>query len=83
MAIAAADGGLAFHACAEKALFIEQMEKIEKNEGIDPREDTSVYFNNIIRRDVSPIRSDELSSATVEEFSRQIRIAFPLETIRQ
>ena len=55
------------------------MEKIEKNEDIDPREETSVYFNNIIRRDVRPIRFDELSAATVEEFSRPVRIAFPQE----
>lgn len=52
------------------------MEEIEKNEGIDTREETSIYFNNIIRRDVRPIRFDELSAATVEEFSRQVRIAF-------
>ena len=55
------------------------MEEIEKYEGIDTREETSIYFNNIIRRDVRPIRFDELSAATVEEFSRQVRIAFPQE----
>ena len=55
------------------------MEEIERNEGIDTREETSIYFNNIIRRDVIPIRFDELSAATVDEFSRQVRIAFPQE----
>lgn len=40
------------------------------------QETTSVYFNNIIRRDVVPKTVDELAPAVLEEFNRQIALAF-------
>ena len=36
----------------------------------------SVYFNNIIRRNVSPMTVDELDSEVLDEFNRQIELAF-------
>lgn len=41
------------------------------------QETTSVYFNNIIRRDVSPITVDELNPETLEEFNQAMTMAFP------
>ncbi len=41
------------------------------------QETTSVYFNNIIRRDVSPITVDELAPAALAEFNKAITMAFP------
>lgn len=40
------------------------------------QEATSVYFNNIIRHDVSPITVDELDPRALEEFNRQVALAF-------
>lgn len=40
------------------------------------QETTSVYFNNIIRRDVAPMTVDELDSEVLDEFNRQIELAF-------
>lgn len=40
------------------------------------QEMTSVYFNNIIRRDVSPITVEELGQDRLESFNRQIALAF-------
>lgn len=40
------------------------------------QETTSVYFNNIIRRDVSPITVDELAPDRLDSFNRQIELAF-------
>lgn len=40
------------------------------------QETTSVYFNNIIRRDVSPITVEELDPNALEEFNRQVDLAF-------
>lgn len=42
-------------------------------------EQTSIYFNNIIRRNVAPITINDLSHDTIEEFNHQMRIAFPEE----
>ncbi|MDE6681002.1 MAG: hypothetical protein K2J92_06595, partial [Muribaculaceae bacterium] len=39
------------------------------------QEMTSVYFNNIIRRDVSPITVKELDPNALEEFNRQVDLA--------
>lgn len=44
------------------------------------QETTSVYFNNIIRRDVSPITVDELDPNSLQEFNRQVDVAFTDET---
>ena len=41
------------------------------------QETTSVYFNNIIRRNVSPMTVNDLDPAVVEEFIGLIRAAFP------
>lgn len=49
------------------------MEQIEHN----LQETTSVYFNNIIRRDVSPITVDELDPSALEGFNRNMAITFP------
>lgn len=43
------------------------------------QETTSVYFNKIIRRDVSPVTVGDLDPGTIEEFNRQVTIAFPEE----
>ena len=40
------------------------------------QETTSVYFNNIIRRDVSPITIDELTQESIDSFNQQIELAF-------
>lgn len=40
------------------------------------QETTSVYFNNIIRRDVSPVTVDELPQENLDYFNRQIELAF-------
>lgn len=40
------------------------------------QETTSVYFNNIIRRDVSPVTVDELPQDHLDAFNRQIELAF-------
>lgn len=40
------------------------------------QETTSVYFNNLIRRDVAPKTVDELDPAAFDEFNRQIELAF-------
>lgn len=40
------------------------------------QETTSIYFNNIIRRNVSPKTVDELDSSVLDEFNRQLGIAF-------
>lgn len=40
------------------------------------QETTSVYFNNIIRRDVSPITIDELAQESIDSFNQQIELAF-------
>lgn len=49
------------------------------------QETTSVYFNNIIRRDVSPITVDELDPNILQEFNRQVGLAFTedAETVRR
>lgn len=49
------------------------MERMEPN----LQETTSVYFNNIIRRNVCPITVDELDPRALDEFNRNIAIAFP------
>ncbi len=41
------------------------------------QETTSVYFNNIIRRDVSPITVDELSPEALAAFNAAMSLAFP------
>ena len=40
------------------------------------QETTSVYFNNIIRRDVSPITIDELAQESIDSFNQQVELAF-------
>ena len=40
------------------------------------QETTSVYFNNIIRRDVSPITIDELTQESIDSFNQQVELAF-------
>ena len=40
------------------------------------QETTSVYFNNIIRRDVSPITINELAQESIDSFNQQIELAF-------
>ncbi len=35
----------------------------------------SVYFNNIIHRDVRPITVEELDAVTIDEFNRQVKLA--------
>ncbi|MDE7350754.1 MAG: hypothetical protein K2N25_06780, partial [Muribaculaceae bacterium] len=40
------------------------------------QETTSVYFNNIIRRDVNPMTVDELDPRALEDFNRQVALAF-------
>jgi len=40
------------------------------------QETTSVYFNNIIRDDVSPVSVDSLPQETVDNFNRQVMLAF-------
>ncbi len=52
---------------------MKEMSMIEPN----IQETTSVYFNNIIRRDVSPITVEELDPRALEEFNRNMAIAFP------
>lgn len=44
------------------------------------QETTSVYFNNIIRRDVSPITIDELTQESIDSFNQQVELAFTDET---
>ncbi|MDE6510945.1 MAG: hypothetical protein K2L00_02455, partial [Muribaculaceae bacterium] len=48
------------------------MDKKEQN----IQETTSVYFNNIIRRDVIPMTVDELDFRALEDFNRQVALAF-------
>jgi len=43
------------------------------------QETTSVYFNNIIRRDVTPVSVEDLDPSCLENFNRQIEMAFPDE----
>lgn len=40
------------------------------------QESTSVYFNNIIRCDVSPVTAEELDRSCLEHFNRQIELVF-------
>lgn len=40
------------------------------------QETTSVYFSNIIRRDVSPVTVDELPQEHLDSFNRQLELAF-------
>ncbi|MDE6378899.1 MAG: hypothetical protein K2L11_00385 [Muribaculaceae bacterium] len=40
------------------------------------QEMTSVYFNNIIRRDVSPMTVNELDPRAMDDFNRQVALAF-------
>ena len=40
------------------------------------QETTSVYFNNIIRRDVSPVTVDELPQQHLDSFNRLVELAF-------
>lgn len=40
------------------------------------QETTSVYFNNIIRRDVSPITINELAQESIDSFNQQVELAF-------
>lgn len=40
------------------------------------QESTSVYFNNILRGDVRPLTVDELPSQVLEDFNRQVCLAF-------
>lgn len=50
------------------------------------QETTSVYFNPIVRRNVEPITVDALSISVLEEFNRQVELAFTDEadiTIRR
>ncbi|MDE6755081.1 MAG: hypothetical protein K2J82_10795 [Muribaculaceae bacterium] len=42
-------------------------------------ESTSVYFNNIVKRNVEPITIADLSETTVAEFNRQVGMAFTEE----
>ncbi len=49
------------------------MAKLEHN----PQETTSVYYNNIIRRNVSPITVGELDPCILEAFNRNMVLAFP------
>ncbi len=42
----------------------------------DIREMTSVYFNPIIRRNVTPITVEELDPVTLADFNRQVELAF-------
>ena len=44
--------------------------------GLPIQETTSVYFNDIIRRDVSPKSVDKLDAAVVDQFNRQVELAF-------
>lgn len=44
------------------------------------QETTSVYFSNIIRRDVSPVTVDELHKDHIDAFNRQIELAFTDES---
>lgn len=39
-------------------------------------ETTSVYFNNIVRRDVQPMSVDEVPDEVLAEFNHQMRLAF-------
>lgn len=43
------------------------------------QETTSVYFNNIIRRDVRPVTVEELPAENLEYFNRQVALAFTEE----
>ena len=56
-----------------------------ENKESNIQETTSVYFNNIIRRDVSPVTVDDLDPQALEEFNRQVEIAFPdeAETVKE
>lgn len=47
-----------------------------KDKDLNIQETTSVYFNNIIRRDVSPMTVEELAPEVLEEFNRQVALAF-------
>lgn len=47
-----------------------------ENKELNTQEMTSVYFNNIIRRDVTPITVDEFAPDAIEEFNRQVDLAF-------
>lgn len=49
------------------------MNNLEKNH---IQEATSVYFNNIIRRDVTPVSVEDLDPSRIENFNRQIEMAF-------
>lgn len=56
-----------------------------ENKESNIQETTSVYFNNIIRRHVSPVTVDDLDPLALEEFNRQVEIAFPdeAETVKE
>lgn len=56
-----------------------------ENKESNIQETTSVYFNNIIRHDVSPVTVDDLDPQALEEFNRQVEIAFPdeAETVKE
>ena len=49
------------------------------------QETTSIYFNNIIRHDVSPITVDELDTQALDYFNRQVALAFTedAETVKE
>lgn len=43
------------------------------------QEKTSIYFNDILRREVHPMNVDDLPAEVVSNFNEQMRIAFPYE----
>lgn len=51
-------------------------ERMNNSEQNPIQETTSVYFNNIIRRDVSPVSVEKLDPSRLENFNRQIVKAF-------
>ena len=51
----------------------------QSDQNCQEQEIPSVYFNNIIHRDVRPITVDELDAATIDEFNRQVKLAIDNE----
>lgn len=43
------------------------------------QEKTSVYFSNIIRRDITPLTVEQLPDEVIDDFNEQMRNAFPEE----
>lgn len=41
------------------------------------QETTSVYFNSIIRKDVSSLTVDELPTEAINDFNDKVRMSFP------